>query len=150
MRRSAVTVVRAYYACMNARRLDEGAALVSPDCVFSHATTRERAYGPGGYRTLVQGWLDAAPDFRITADAIASDRDGEFRVAVRLRGHLDGPFQFGPIVVQGDGQSFDIAGTHVIGVRDGLIVRSDFSFDRGGFERQPRRARRARAARPRR
>jgi hypothetical protein len=55
-------VIIEYYACMNARRLDAGAALVSDDCEFIHTATRERTRGPLGYRVLLGGWLSAAFD----------------------------------------------------------------------------------------
>jgi len=123
-------LIHRYYECFNARRVADGGALVSPDCEFNHLATRDHARGPRGYAALVDDWVKAAPDVTLEPEQIVGIEPGTFRVVLRLRGHFDGPFDIGPMALNGDGQAFDFVGIHQVVIRAGLIVASTFSYDR--------------------
>ena len=126
-------LIRSYYDCINARRLADGARLVADDCEFHHVATRERARGPQGFVALVSDWLRAAPDVTLLPEHIETLGSGRFRVALRVRGHLDGPFELGPSSVGGDGRAFDFVAIHELTIRGNRVAASWLTFERDDF-----------------
>ena len=123
------SVLHRYYRCVNTRQFDEAASLISVDCEFSHTATREHTSGPRGFRALIDGWLQAAPDLTLTPESVTPLEPDLFSVRLSLRGHFHGDITFGPSVMSGEGKAFAIRGIHRVRIRDGQIVRSEFTFD---------------------
>ena len=122
-------LIQRYYELFNARRFADAAALISDGCEFSHTATREHAHGRRGFRALVDEWLQTVPDLTLTPDSISELETDLLSVRICLQGHFHGDFAIGGYLMPGTGQAFLLRGIHRLRVRDGLIVRSEFTFD---------------------
>jgi steroid delta-isomerase-like uncharacterized protein len=112
--------------CINARQLDEGAALHAPFYVYQGPGTEFR--GPEGWRQLVTMYLNAFPDMVLQIDDVIAEGD---KVALRFtakgthRGELAG--------ISGTGRPVTVPCIAVMRFANGKIIEEYEVFDNLGL-----------------
>jgi predicted ester cyclase len=130
-------LIRRHYDCFNDRRFAEGADLFSEDCVLEHRPFGQTRHGPQGYLDLVQGWVRAFPDCRLTIDHV--EQRGDTICEVDLVGtctHLADFDMGGYGVLKASGVKATLRFRELLEIRGGMITYSSITFDAHDLIRQ--------------
>jgi hypothetical protein len=85
------TLIRAYYAAFNARRLADAEALLTADAVLDMPPFTDRARGAEGYQHFVRTWLQAFPDAQLQLVSVEQRSETMCEVELVATGTQTGP-----------------------------------------------------------
>jgi hypothetical protein len=122
-------LIREFYQAFNERRLEEAAALFTPDAVLHHAPLMREERGPQGALFFMRHWLAAFPDTAITVERII-ERDRTCEVDLLARGtHLGALDMSGCGVFKPTAARASLHMRHLLEIRGGAFTFSSLSFD---------------------
>ncbi|HKV85533.1 MAG TPA: ester cyclase [Ktedonobacterales bacterium] len=126
------TAIQAFNDAFNARNVEAGVALCTPDVTLANVANGATFNGPDGVRQFFQGWTTAFPDGKVQNTAIVAD-DQRAVVEFIGRGTQTGPLVGPEMTVPATGKTAEIHFVGIAEMRQGKIAGMRLYFDAMGM-----------------
>lgn len=125
----ALTLIREYYNCFNARRFEDAAALFSGDAVLEQMPFTCRERGGAAYLLFAGTWTRAFPDAVVSVERIIARSPSVFEVDLLGTGTHDGDLVFGACVFKATGLPVVLHLRELLELQPHGLTMSCLSFD---------------------
>jgi len=123
-------LIREYITSFNERRLQDAAAMFTPDAVIQHRPRHEPLTGPEGYLESARQAIGSFPDIRLQILHVEQRGDTIFDIDLSATGTHLGDWTadtLGTLKATGQGKTFRVR--EMLEIRGGKITFSSLTYD---------------------